>query len=83
MLFAGSELYLVRLCGRNLNKLLDNGISLYERGLLRHRVTWVREADRHESQSLPREECLVERIEVKAVTPDEAAQALGMGQEAH
>ena len=80
MLFVGSELYLVRLRGRNLNKLTDGAVSLYERGLVRHRVTWVRELKEEQSRALPRDECVVERIEVKTVTPEEAASALGMGQ---
>lgn len=81
LLFVGSELYLVTLRGRNLNRVTTDKISLYESGILRQRVTWVREVRREESEGLPREECVVERIEVRAVTPEEAARALGMSQE--
>ncbi|HXG11577.1 MAG TPA: hypothetical protein VNK04_17615 [Gemmataceae bacterium] len=78
LLFVGSEMYLVTLRGRNLNRLSEAGISLYERGILRHRVTWVREVQREESDALPEEECVVERIEVQAVPPEGAARAFGM-----
>jgi hypothetical protein len=82
LLFVGSELYLVTLRGRNLNKLTESGVSLYERGLVRHRITWVREVKAEQSRALPREECVVERISVKAVTAEEAARALGMSESA-
>jgi hypothetical protein len=78
LLFVGSELYLVTLRGRNLNRLGEAGVSLYERGILRHRVTWVREVKREESEALPKEECVVERIAIRAVTADEATQVLGL-----
>src|SRR5262249_19343428 len=71
MLFAGSELYLVTLRGRNLNT-MASGISLYDRGLLRHRVTWCREATREESRTLPESACVIERIEIRGVSADEA-----------
>jgi hypothetical protein len=77
LLFAASELFLVTLHGRNLNKLTDGGISLYDRGLLRHRVTWIRELQREESSALPREACAVDKIEVHAVTPEVLANLFG------
>jgi hypothetical protein len=78
LLFAGSELYLVTIRGRNLNRLREKGVNLFERGILRHRVTWIREMSGEESQDIPREECVVERIECRAVTPEEATKLLAM-----
>jgi hypothetical protein len=72
ILFTGSELYLVTLRGRNLNSCMS-GVSLYDRGLLRHRVTWVREASRDESRLLPESTCIIERIEIQRVSEEEAA----------
>ena len=39
--FVGDQIYMVLIEGSNLNMLMNNAISLYERGILRHRVTWV------------------------------------------
>jgi hypothetical protein len=74
MLFTGPELYLVILRGRNLNTVFK-GMSLYDRGLLRQRVTFVREATREESRLLPETTCVVEKIEIQVVTEEEAAKA--------
>ena len=71
LLFAGSELYLVTLRGRNLNAPVSD-VSLYERGLLRQRVTWCREATREESRTLPESACVIERIEIRVVSAAEA-----------
>jgi hypothetical protein len=71
LLFAGSELYLVSLRGRNLNSSAE-GVSLYDRGILRHRVTWCRETPREESRVLPESACVIERIEIRAVSAEEA-----------
>ena len=77
LLFAGSELYLVTLRGRNLNS-MASGVSLFDRGLLRHRVTWCREATKEESRTLPESACVIERIEIRVVSPEEAAQAFAL-----
>jgi hypothetical protein len=74
LLFSGPELYLVILRGRNLNTVFK-GMSLFDRGLLRQRVTWVREATREESRLLPETTCVVERIEIQVVNEAEAALA--------
>jgi len=76
LLFSGGEQYLVTIRGRNLNTLGETGLSLYERGILRHRVTFVREMAAEESKGQPDAECVVERIEVKVVDADEAKKAL-------
>jgi hypothetical protein len=73
LLFAGSELYLVSLHGRHLN----GAAGLYGH-LLRHRVTWCREAGPGESRTLPEAACVVERIEIRAVTADGAVRAFAL-----
>jgi hypothetical protein len=46
--FVGDLVYFVLIEGSNLNGLVNGGMSLYERGILRHRITWVREMTRRE-----------------------------------
>ena len=46
--FVGDLVYYVLIEGSNLNRLVNGAISLYDRGILRHRVTWVREMTRQE-----------------------------------
>jgi hypothetical protein len=78
MLFAGGELFLVTLRGRNLNATLESGISLYERGLCRHRVVWVRESPPAEARTLPDGACVVEHIDIRTIKSEEAALAIGL-----
>ena len=47
--FTGDQLHLVLLEGSNLNALVNGSVSLYERGIMRHRVTWVREMPKQEA----------------------------------
>jgi len=47
--FTGDQLYLVLLKGSNLNALVNGSVSLYDRGIQRHRVTWVREMQKQEA----------------------------------
>lgn len=74
LLFVGGEYILVTLRGRNLGAPTGVAIDLFESGLLRHRVTWVREVPTAESRALPETACVVDRIEVRVVTPEEAAE---------
>jgi hypothetical protein len=76
LLFVGGEYVLVTLRGRNLGTAVGTGIDLFESGFLRHRVTWVREVPAAESRALPETACVVDRIEVRVVAPEEAAQVL-------
>jgi hypothetical protein len=79
MLFAGSELFLVTLRGRNLNADLT-GANLYP-WLLRHRVTWCRELTQEESRTLPDTACVIERIEIQVVSSEEAARSFALSDE--
>ena len=77
LLFSAGELYGVRIRGRNLNALLDEGMSLYDRGLMRHRVTYIREMNEGESQAASAGQCVVDRIEITPVAPEAAWKFLG------
>jgi hypothetical protein len=71
MKFVGDLVYLVVIEGSNLNTLMNNAISLYERGILRHRITWVREMARQELENAGEGEAIVERIHMTCCRPDE------------
>ncbi len=71
MKFVGDLVYYVLIEGSNLNVLMNNAISLYERGILRHRITWVREMARQESENAGEGEATVERIHITSCRPDE------------
>lgn len=74
--FVGDLIYAVCIEGSNLNVLMSNAISLYERGILRHRVTWVREMPRQEVESAGEGETTVERIHTVSYRPDEEPEGL-------
>jgi hypothetical protein len=69
--FTGDLIYLVLIEGSNLNALVKGAISLYDRGLLRHRITWVREMSRQELQNAGEGEVTVERIRRLSHRPDD------------
>lgn len=69
--FVGDLVYYVLIEGSNLNQLVNGAISLYDRGVLRHRVTWVREMTRHEVEKAREGEVTVERIRTLSCRPDE------------
>ena len=79
LLFVGAETYGVRIRGRNLNSLLDEGFCLYDRGILRHRVTFVREMSKDESRNAADRDCVVERIEIEPLPADQVIQFLRLG----
>ena len=69
--FVGDLVYLVLLEGSNLNALVNGAVSLYDRGIQRHRVTWVREMTRQQVELAGEGEATVERIRVLSHRPDE------------
>ena len=69
--FVGDLVYLVLLEGSNLNALVNGAVSLYDRGIQRHRVTWVREMTRQQVELAGDGEATVERIRVLSHRPDE------------
>lgn len=76
LLFVAAETYGVRIRGHNLNTLLDGGVCLYDRGLLRHRVTFVSEMSNAECRSAGND-CVVERIEISSVPAEQVPVFLG------
>ena len=70
----GDLIYLVLLEGSNLNALVNGAVSLYDRGIQRHRITWVREMTRQQAQQAAEGEVTIERIRVLAHRPDEEPQ---------
>jgi hypothetical protein len=74
--FVGDLIYLVLLEGSNLNALVNNSVSLYDRGILRHRVTWVREMSRAERERAAEREVTIERIHLVRHRPDEEPKAV-------
>jgi hypothetical protein len=74
--FVGDLVYYVLIEGSNLNLLVNGAICLYDRGILRHRVTWVREMMRQEVQKAGEGEVTVERIRILSYRPDEEPQGV-------
>ena len=74
--FVGDLVYLVLLEGSNLNALVNEAVSLYDRGIQRHRITWVREMTRQQAQQAADGEVTVERIRVFSHRPDEEPQGV-------
>jgi hypothetical protein len=69
--FVGDLIYLVLLEGSNLNALVNGAVSLYDRGIQRHRITWVREMTRQQAQQAADGEVTIERIRILSHRPDE------------
>lgn len=68
--FVGDQTYRVVIAGRNLDTLVGGSVNLTDRGILRHRVTWVREMEPEETRSLPDSAVVVEHITVQKVKAD-------------
>lgn len=69
--FVGDLVYLVLLEGSNLNALANGAVTLFDRGIQRHRVTWVREMTRQQVERAAEGEVTIERIRVLSHRPDE------------
>ncbi|MFO0807546.1 MAG: hypothetical protein U0746_02900 [Gemmataceae bacterium] len=76
LVFAGPLSYVVSLIGHHLNTVTDD-ISLYERGILRQKVTWIAERKPARTFGAPEEEdntadpCVVEEIRIQTARTDE------------
>ena len=79
LLFVSGDMFGVHIRGRNLNAMLDEGMSLYERGILRHRVTFIRELTEKECRAAGERECVVERIDIIPLSAEQALKFLGIG----
>lgn len=67
--FVGDRITLVLIEGSNLNVEVGGSASLFDRGLQRHRVTWVREMTRAELARAGDGEVTVDAIRVAAYLP--------------
>ena len=81
--FVGDLVYLVLLEGSNLNAVVNGAVSLYDRGIQRHRITWVREMTRQQAQQAADGEVTVERIRILSHRPDEEPQGVAWLQPFH
>lgn len=70
--FVGDRITLVLIEGSNLNAEVGGSASLFDRGLQRHRVTWVREMTRAELARASDGEVMVDAIRVASYPPGEA-----------
>jgi hypothetical protein len=78
LVFSAGELFGVRIRGRHLNEEFEKGISLFDRGLLRHRITCIREMSEQECGSAGERECVVQRIEIAPLPANNVMQFLGL-----
>ncbi len=70
--FVGDRTYRVVIEGRNLDRRAgEEGADLFTRGLLRHRVTWVREMDPGEARRTAEGATAVERVTIRKLIPGE------------
>ena len=67
--FVGDRITLVLIEGSNLNASVGGTASLFDRGLQRHRVTWVREMTRAELGRAGDGEVTIDAIRVAAYSP--------------
>ena len=69
--FTGDLVYLVLIEGSNLNAVANGVVSLYERGIQWHRITFVREMTRQQVEKAGEGEVTVERIRTLSYRPDD------------
>ncbi len=63
--FSGDLVYLILIRGSNLDAILPGrAVNLTDRGILRHRILWVREMDPEESRRIGQNEPTVDRIDI-------------------
>ncbi len=75
--FTGDEITLVLLEGSNLNALVNGSVSLYDWGILRHRVTWVREMTKQDAATAREGEVAVHRIRMHSYPHGERPKGVG------
>ena len=68
--FVGDKTFKVTIQGRNLAAVMPESIDLLNRGILRHRIVWVRELEPEECCRLPEEALTVERITIEEEQSD-------------
>ncbi len=70
----GDKITLVLIEGTNLNAQISGGASLYDRGLQRHRVTWIKEMTRQQADKAGENDVIVARIRMHSYRSDEEPQ---------
>lgn len=74
--FTGDLVYLVLIEGSNLDALLPGkAMNLTDRGLLRHRIVWIREMDADEVRGQPDGVTTIDRIVIQEFASIQALQA--------
>jgi hypothetical protein len=69
--FVGDISHKVTIEGRNLAAEVAESVDLLNRGILRHRVVWIREMEAGECRQLPEDVLTVERIRIEGGTGNE------------
>jgi hypothetical protein len=69
--FVGEMVHFVLIEGTNFNATVNGAVNLFETGLLRQRVTWIREMSRSEAGRARPGEVVIDRIRIAAQKPDE------------
>ncbi len=69
--FVGDRVHWVFIEGSNLNTTVNGAVSLFDSGILRHRITWVREMNRAEISRAKPGEVVIDRIRIAAQKPDD------------
>jgi hypothetical protein len=67
--FVGDLVYYVLIEGSNLNSMMKRSVSLFSRGLLHHRITWIQESTAQERSG--EGETTIDRIRVHSCRADE------------
>lgn len=67
--FAGDTVYRVTIEGSNLGQAVEPSVNLYEKGLLRHRITWIREMDPEELKRIGGKAPTIDRIRIEEFRP--------------
>jgi len=71
--FVGDFVHWVLIEGTNLNATVNGAVSLFDRGIARHRITWAREMSRTEAGRARPEEVVIDRIRIASQKPDDDA----------
>ncbi len=69
--FVGDMIYLVLIEGSNLNALVGGAVSLYDRGVQRHRVSWIREMTPQQAESATPGAVVIDRIRIVSHRSDD------------
>ncbi len=69
--FVGDYVHWVLLEGTNLNATVNGAVSLFDRGIVRHRIVWVREMTRSEAGKAKSGEVVIDRIRIATHKPDD------------